>query len=85
MHRLELAPRAQRELEQALELARGAPLAPDTAVPVGSPIRLKGPLYSLSVGSYRIVYAVLDREQLVVALKIARGEEDGRPRLQEPS
>ena len=43
-------------------------------------MRLKGSLYSLSVGSYRIVYALLDREHLVVALKIARGEEDGRAR-----
>ena len=72
MHRVELAPRARRELQRALESGpdrqdgrRGPAASPSR------PERLKGPLYRLRAGRYRIVYAVLDREQLVVALKVA--------------
>ena len=77
MHRVELAPRARRELQRALESGpdrqdgrRGPAASPSR------PERLKGPLYRLRAGRYRIVYAVLDREQLVVALKVARRDED---------
>ena len=73
MHRVELAPRARRELERALE----SDLVPQdgrgpAATSTSRPEKLKGPLYRLRAGHYRIVYAVFDRERLVVALKVAR-------------
>ena len=73
MHRVELAPRARRELERALE----SDLVPQdgrgpAAASTSRPEKLKGPLYRLRAGHYRIVYAVFDRERLVVALKVAR-------------
>ena len=74
MHRVELAPRARRDLQRALETrpdqedGRRGPAAASTS----RPEKLKGPLYRLRAGHYRIVYAVFDRERLVVALKVAR-------------
>ena len=85
MHHIELASRAQRELRRLRELDReriGAALArlAEEPRPSGS-VKLKGALYRLRVGPYRIIYAVSDREKLVVALKIARREKDTYERL----
>jgi mRNA interferase RelE/StbE len=80
VYHVELASRAQRELERLREPDRGriaaalAKLAHDPR-PVGS-IKLKGPLYRVRVGPHRIIYAVSDAEELVVAVKIARREKD---------
>ena len=72
MHRVVLAPRARLELQRALEsdLDQQDGRGPAAASPY-RPERLKGHLYRLRAGQYRIVYAVLDRERLVVALKVA--------------
>ena len=87
MYRVELASRAQRELRRV----RGSDrerigVALDMLVreprPSGS-VKLRGPLYRLRVGSYRIICAVSDREEQVVALKIARREKDTYDRLEE--
>lgn len=87
MHRVELASRAQRELRRVRELDReriDAALArlAEEPRPSGS-VKLKGALYRLRVGPYRIIYTVSDREKLVVALKIARREKDTYERLDE--
>ena len=80
MYRVELASRAQRELERLREPDRGriaaalAKLGRDPR-PTGS-VKLKGPLYRVRVGPYRIIYAVSDAEELVVAVKVARREKD---------
>ena len=80
MYRIELASRAQRELERLREPDRGriaaalAKLARDPR-PAGS-VKLKGPLYRVRIGPFRIIYAVSDAESLVVAVKIARREKD---------
>jgi len=86
---VKLAPRARRELRRVGEpdksrLATALSKLAREPRPAGS-LKLKGPIYRLRVGSYRIIYAVSDHEQTVVALKIARGEGDGRGRPQEPS
>jgi len=46
-------------------------------------VKLKGSLYRLRIGPYRVIYAVSDREELVVALKIARREKDTYARLED--
>jgi mRNA-degrading endonuclease RelE of RelBE toxin-antitoxin system len=66
VYRVELASRAQRELERLRE--------PDPRPP-GS-VKLKGPLFRVRVGPFRIIYAVSDTDELVLALKVARREKD---------
>lgn len=87
MYRVELASRAQRELRRVPESDRrrisGALVRlSEEPRPIGS-VKLKGPLYRLRVGRYRVIYAVSDREESVVALKIARREKDTYTRLEE--
>ncbi len=87
MYRVELASRAQRELRRVRESERkriGAALARLAREPRPSgSVKLRGPLYRLRVGSYRIIYAVSDREERVVALKVARREKDTHDRLED--
>ena len=87
MYRVELAPRARRELRRVGEpdksrLATALSKLAREPRPAGS-LKLKGPIYRLRVGSYRIIYAVSDHQQTVVALKIARREKDTYKRLDE--
>ncbi len=80
MHRVELAPRARRDLQRALEAGAGQQDGGPVDASRSPPERLKGHLYRLRAGQYRIVYAVFDRERLVVALKVTRenGEDERR-------
>ena len=87
MHRVEVASRAQHELRRLAESDRrriSSALARlgEELRPSGS-AKLKGNLYRLRVGPYRVIYAVSDREELVVALKIARREKDTYARLED--
>ncbi|MDO8611711.1 MAG: type II toxin-antitoxin system RelE/ParE family toxin [Dehalococcoidia bacterium] len=87
MYRVELAPRARRELRRVGEpdksrLATALSKLAREPRPAGS-LKLKGPIYRLRVGSYRIIYAVSDHDESVVALKIARREKDTYERLDE--
>ncbi len=87
MYRVELASRAQRELKRVRESDRKriaaalARLAQEPR-PTGS-VKLRGSLYRLRVGPYRIIHAVSDREEHIVALKIARREKDTYQRLED--
>ncbi len=87
MYRVELASRAQRELRRVRGSDReriAAALARLTQEPRPSgSVRLKGSLYRITVGPYRIIYAVSDREEHIIALKIARREKDTYHRLEE--
>ena len=87
MYSVELASRAQRELRRVSESDRTRIAAALTALEdeprPGGAVKLKGALHRLRVGRYRIIYAVSDREKLVVALKIARREKDTYNRLEE--
>lgn len=76
MYQLELTPRAQRELdklrgedlERVVAAIRGLKENPR---PRGVK-KLRGPIYRIRVGYWRVVYAVFDRDQLVIAGKVAR-------------
>jgi len=80
VYRVELKPRAQREFDrlpsgdQARVLAALVGLA-DEPRPRRS-VKLTGSIYRLRVGPFRIIYAVFDRDQVVLVGKIARREKD---------
>ena len=80
MYRVEVTSRAQRELRRVGEPDRGRIAAALARLrheprPTGS-VKLKGPLFRVRVGPYRIIYAISDADELVVVLKIARREKD---------
>ena len=76
MHRLELTTRAQHELdelsgddlERVVAAIRGLKEDPR---PRGAK-KLRGPIYRVRVGNWRIIYAVFDKDQLVIVGKVAR-------------
>jgi mRNA interferase RelE/StbE len=79
VHRLELSFRAQRELGEirgkeserivaALRRLPGDPRPPGVR-------KLRGPIHRIRVGHWRIVYAVFDRDNLVIVGKIVRRSE----------
>jgi len=76
VYRRELTKRAQRELdklsdddlERVVDAIRGLR---DNPRPHGAK-KIRGPIYRLRLGDWRIVYAVFDKDQLVIVGKIAR-------------
>ncbi len=76
MHRLELTPRAQRELDKI----RGKDF--DRIVGVMQSLRenprpdgcrkLRRTIYRIRIGNWRIIYSVFDRDNLIIVGKIAR-------------
>ena len=87
MHRVEVASRARREIRRIPERERGRvstalrKLALDPR-PDGC-VKLKGRLYRIRAGPYRVIYSVSDREQLVAILKVGRRDKDTYDRLEE--
>lgn len=80
MYRVELKPRAQREFDRLSSGDQGRVLAAlvklaDEPRPRQS-VKLSGAIHRLRVGPLRIIYAVFDRDQLVLVGKIARREKD---------
>ena len=80
MYRVELKPRAQREFDRLPSGDQGRVLTALVALadqprPRQS-VKLTGSIYRLRVGPLRIIYAVFDRDQLVLVGKIARREKD---------
>jgi mRNA interferase RelE/StbE len=79
VYRVELTPRAQRELDgiggKELErvLAAVQELG-ETPRPHGVR-KLKGPIHRIRLGDWRIIYAVFDKDKLVLVGKIARRSE----------
>jgi mRNA interferase RelE/StbE len=76
MYRLELTSRARRELDKlgSTEFDRisGAiQRLRDDPRPAGVR-KLRGPIYRLRSGERRIIYAVFDKDQLVIVGKVAR-------------
>ena len=87
MYRVELKSRAQREFDRLprsdqVRLAAALSRLADEPRPSGS-VKLTGPIYRLRVGPFRIIYAVFDRDQLVLVGKITRREKDTYERLEE--
>jgi len=76
VYRRELTKRAQRELgklsgddfERVVAAIRGLR---DNPRPHGAK-KIRGPIYRIRVGDWRIVYAVFDKDQLVIVGKVAR-------------
>jgi mRNA interferase RelE/StbE len=80
MYRLELTSQAQRQLDK-LSVADLEPIAAAIQElgdnPRASGVKkLRGPIYRIRVGDWRIVYAVFDKDNLIVVGKIARRSED---------
>ena len=80
MYRLELTSQAQRQLDKlsvadleqiaaALQELRDNPRASGAK-------KLRGPIYRIRVGDWRIVYAVFEKDNLIVVGKIARRSKD---------
>ena len=87
MYRVELKPRARREVDRLPEANKGRILAAlarlaDQPRPRQS-LKLSGATYRLRVGAFRIIYAIFDRDDLVLIGKIARREKDTYDRLEE--
>ena len=76
MYRLELTPRAQRDLdklsgydlERVVAAIRGLGENPR---PRGAR-KIRGPHYRIRVGVWRVIYAVFDKDQLVIVGKVGR-------------
>lgn len=76
MYRRELTKRAQRELdklsgddlERVVAVIRGLT---ENSRPHGAK-KIRGPIYRIRVGHWRVVYAVFDKDQLVIVGKVAR-------------
>jgi len=74
-YRVNLTSRAKRELDRVpAELFRKLDATiwslRETPRPIGC-IKLKGPIHRIRVGRWRVIYAVFDRDQLVLILKVA--------------
>jgi len=80
VYRVELSSRAQRELgeirgkefERIVVALRGLRNNPR---PLGVK-KLRGPIHRIRVGDWRIIYAVFDKDSLVIVGKIARRSEN---------
>jgi len=76
VYRLELTPRAQRDvdklggddLERVVAAIRGLGEKPR---PRGAK-KIRGPHYRIRVGDWRVIYSVFDKDQLVIVGKVAR-------------
>ena len=76
MYRRELTKRAQRDLdklsgddlERVVVAIRGLG---ENSRPHGAK-KIRGPIYRIRVGDWRIVYAVFDKDQLVIVGKVVR-------------
>jgi mRNA interferase RelE/StbE len=80
MYRLELTSQAQRQLDKlsVADLERiAAAIQEFRDNPRASEVKkLRGPIYRIRVGDWRIVYAVFDKDNLIVVGKITRRSED---------
>ena len=87
MYRLELTSRVRRELDklrgeefsrilEAMQRLRGNPR------PVGVR-KLRGPVYRIRSGDWRIIYAVFDKDRLIIVGKVARGAKDTYDKVDE--
>ena len=79
MYKLELTPRAQRELDklrgQDLESILSAIQSLGNTPRPSGVRKLRGPIYRVRVGDWRIIHAAFDKDQLVIIGKVARRPE----------
>ena len=86
-YRIELFPRAKRELDRVPnELFKKVDAAilslRDNPRPMGC-VKLNGPIHRIRIGRWRAVYAVFDRDQLVLILKVVQRNEQTYKNLPE--
>ena len=87
MYQLKLTSRAQRQLDKLPAEDLGRIVAAiqqlgDKPRPSGGK-KLRGPIYRIRVGDWRIVYAVFERDNLVIVGKIARRSKDTYDRMKD--
>jgi mRNA interferase RelE/StbE len=87
VYRLELTSRAQRELDKLQEedfdrILEVIKRLRDNPRPVGVR-KLRGPIHRIRIGDWRIIYAVFDKDQLIIAGKVARHTEDTYDKVDE--
>ena len=80
MHKVELTLRAQHELDKLGRVEFERIVAVIRALegnprPLGVR-KLRGPIYRIRVGDWRIIYAMFNKDRLVIVGKIARRSED---------
>lgn len=80
MYQVKLTSRAQRELDKLPakdleQIVAAIRQLPDNPRPLGTK-KLRGYIYRIRVGDWRIIYAVFDKDNLIVVGKIARRSED---------
>jgi mRNA interferase RelE/StbE len=79
VYRVELTPRAQRELDdiggEELERISAAVQEPGENPRPHGVRKLRGPIHRIRSGDWRIIYAVFDKDKLVLVGKIARRSE----------
>jgi mRNA interferase RelE/StbE len=88
-YRITLSSRAKRELDRVPhELFRKLDAAiwvlREEPRPVGC-TKLKGPIHRIRVGRWRVIYAVFDKDQLVLILKVTQRTERTHKELPEIS
>ena len=80
MYQVKLTPRAQRQLDKLPVEDLGRIIGAlqqlgDNPRPFGAK-KLRGSIYRIRVGDWRIIYAVLDKDNIILAGKIARRSKD---------
>ena len=87
MYQLKLTPRAQRQLdklpvEDLERIVAALQQLGDNPRPTGA-MKLIGSIYRIRAGDWRIIYAVFNRENLIIVSKIARRSKDTYDRMKE--
>jgi len=85
MYQLKLTSQAQRQLDKlpAEDLERivvAIQQLGDNPRPSGTK-KLRGPIYRIRAGDWRIIYAVFDKDNLIIVGKIARRSKDTYDRI----
>ncbi len=87
MYQLKLTSRAQHQLDKlpAEDLGRIAAAIQqlrDNPRPSGTK-KLKGPIYRIRAGDWRIIYAVFDKDNLIIVGKVTRRSKDTYDRMKD--
>ncbi len=87
MYQLKLTSRAQRQLAKLPAEDLGRIVAAiqqlgNNPRPSGAK-KLRGPIYRIRVGDWRIIYAVFDKDNLTIVGKIARRSKDTDDKMRE--
>ena len=87
MYRLELTPRARREMDRLLEAEFDRVIAAilvlrENPRPMGVR-KLRGPIHRIRSGDWRIIYAMFDKDRMVIVGKVAKRTEDTYDRVDE--